>query len=164
MAASVGLNTLLFLEKMEHVPSEQEEGKKDYEAELRNKTFEEIARIVFEGIIPAQMFSMEKTAEVEVLYGTPGYMYCLIAILSRLEPWRKKNQNVDDVFAKVTQVLTSVTIQLVKQTTFNAPNGQILVVEFPKGKKKYVGGAHGIFGEVQMIVQAMALVPELRDN
>jgi hypothetical protein len=68
------------------------------------------------------------------------------------------------VFAKVTQVLTSVTIQLVKQTTFNAPNGQILVVEFPKGKKKYVGGAHGIFGEVQMIVQAMALVPELRDN
>ena len=36
MAASVGLNTLLFLEKMEHIPAEIEEGKKDYEAPLRN--------------------------------------------------------------------------------------------------------------------------------
>lgn len=38
------------------------------------------------------------------------------------------------------------------------------MVEFPRGKKKYVGGAHGIFGEVQMIIQAMMLIPELRDN
>lgn len=35
------------------------------------------------------------------------------------------------------------------------------MVEFPRGKKKYIGGAHGIFGELQMIVQAMLLVPEL---
>lgn len=54
-----------------------------------------------------------------------------------------------------------MTKQLVKQTIFNAPNGQILVVEFPRGKKKYVGGAHGIFGALQMIIQAMLTVPEL---
>jgi hypothetical protein len=55
-----------------------------------------------------------------------------------------------------------VTIQLVKQTTFKAPNGDIIVVEFPKGKTKYVGGAHGIFGVVHLILQAMILVPELQ--
>jgi hypothetical protein len=38
------------------------------------------------------------------------------------------------------------------------------VVEFPRGKKKYVGGAHGIFGELQMIVQAMLQVPELHGD
>ena len=36
MAASVGLNTLLFLEQMENLPAEQEEGKKDFEAEKRD--------------------------------------------------------------------------------------------------------------------------------
>jgi len=107
---------------------------------------------------------MEPNCEVEVLYGTPGYMFSLITILAKLEPWRRKNANVDEIYAKVSQVLTAVTLQLIKQTTFNAPNGKILVVEFPRGKKKYLGGAHGIFGEVQMIVQAMMLIPELRDN
>jgi len=36
MAASVGLNTLLFLEQIENLPAEQEEGKKDFEAEKRD--------------------------------------------------------------------------------------------------------------------------------
>ena len=104
---------------------------------------------------------MDDKAEVEVLYGTPGYMFSLITILHKLEPWNGKNPLATDAFAKVSQVLIDVTKQLVKQTTFNAPNGQILVVEFPRGKKKYVGGAHGIFGEVHMILQAMLCVPEL---
>lgn len=91
MAASVGLNTLLFLEKMEHVPPEVGADKKDYEAPLRNVMFEEISQIVFSGIVPAQVFSMEANCEIEVLYGTPGYMWSLISILHRLGPWKGKN-------------------------------------------------------------------------
>jgi hypothetical protein len=41
-----------------------------------------------------------------------------------------------------------VVAELIKNTRFKAPNGDIVIVTFPKGKKKYVGGAHGIFGEV----------------
>jgi hypothetical protein len=105
---------------------------------------------------------MENEAEVEVLYGTPGYMFSLLSILSKIDPWRTKDPNADLIYSKVSQVLVQVTKQLVKQTTFKAPNGNILVVEFPRGKKKYIGAAHGIFGELQMIVQAMLIIPELQ--
>lgn len=44
---------------------------------------------------------MEPKCEVEVLYGTPGYMFSLISILVKLEPWRRKNANVDEIYAKV---------------------------------------------------------------
>jgi hypothetical protein len=52
---------------------------------------------------------MEKEAEVEVLYGTPGYMFSLLSILTKLEPWRTKNPNADLVYTKVSQVLVQVT-------------------------------------------------------
>ena len=105
MAASVGLYTLLIWEKMEQIPPEMEEGKKDFDAEMRKACFEELAMLVMSKIVPAQMFSMENEAEVEVLYGTPGYMYSLLSILSKIEPWRTKDANADLIYAKVSQVL-----------------------------------------------------------
>lgn len=53
MAASVGLTTLVFLEKMEQIPPEMEEGKKDVEADRRLAIFEELAKMVLEVIVPA---------------------------------------------------------------------------------------------------------------
>lgn len=53
MAASVGITTLIFLEKMEQIPPEIEEGKKDVEADRRLAIFDELAKIVLEKIIPA---------------------------------------------------------------------------------------------------------------
>jgi hypothetical protein len=53
MAASVGITTLIFLEKMEQIPPEIEEGKKDVEADRRLAIFDELAKMVLEKIIPA---------------------------------------------------------------------------------------------------------------
>lgn len=147
MAASVGFYTMLILEKMEQIPPEVEEGK-DLQADLREETLAQVAKQVMTHIVPAHIFSMQPTAEVEVLYGTPGYMFSLISILEKLEPWRGRHPVIDEACKAATMALTTVTLKLVQQTTFKAPNGEILVVEFPKGKKKYIGGAHGIFGEV----------------
>jgi hypothetical protein len=90
MAGSIGLNTLIVLEKMEHVPPEIEEGK-DVEKPKRDAIFEQVAKIVNTVIVPARVFSMSDSAEQEVLYGTPGYMFSLLSIMDKLEPWRSKN-------------------------------------------------------------------------
>ena len=57
MAAGLGLNTLLILEKMEHIPPEVEEGK-DYEKEKRDAEFAQVLKIIKDVIIPANVFSM----------------------------------------------------------------------------------------------------------
>lgn len=53
MAASVGLATLTFLEKIERIPPEMEEGKKDFDAEARMAQFFELGSLVLGRIIPA---------------------------------------------------------------------------------------------------------------
>jgi len=114
MAASIGLYTLLIWEKIEQIPAEMEEGKKDFDRERRKACFEDITMLVISKIVPAQIISIENEAEVEVLYGTPGYMYSLLSILSKIEPWRTKDLNADVIYSKVSQVLVLVTHKLVK--------------------------------------------------
>ena len=49
-------------------------------------------------IVPAHIFSMQPTAEVEVLYGTPGYMFSLISILDKFGPWRAKHPEIYEAY------------------------------------------------------------------
>lgn len=114
MSASVGLYTLIFLEKIENVPPEPiEEGKKDVDEKQRKALFADLTSMISKQLLPAASKSFDKGAEVEVLYGTPGYIYTLVVILHKLGPWGGKNKDVAKLLPKVKQTLIEVVRHLV---------------------------------------------------
>ncbi|CDW79616.1 lanc-like protein 2 [Stylonychia lemnae] len=89
--------------------------------------------------------------EDELLYGNAGYLYCLLVL--KLDFSEYFSEQVDDAITRV--VADIVRAGLVEGNSF-------LTFSFPRGKKPYIGAAHGSIGILYMIIKAMQLLPDLQ--
>lgn len=113
--------------------------------------------------------------EDEVLYGTAGYLQCLLFLkhemLRTVEPVIANEPDAQpswlDYSERMDSIVSQVVIKLMNQTSTNsdAQSGeQIMTVVFPRhrrGGRPYVGGAHGTLGVLYLITQACLTDPAI---
>jgi hypothetical protein len=90
--------------------------------------------------------------EDEILYGSAGYLYCLLTLRSRLGI--RYHQKIDKVIETVIHSLMVEGVQKDKdylQWTFPRKRG-----------KPYIGAAHGSIGIIYMMIKALQVIPELQ--
>jgi hypothetical protein len=102
----------------------------------------------------ASMYDNQAALEDELLYGSAGYLYCVLLLKHAFPDFRK--DKVDFV------------IRLGVESLFQA--GQLeggldyLFYRFPRGRTPFMGAAHGSLGIVYMLAKALQAVPSLYES
>ena len=119
-----------------------------YALEVKNN---EIFENNFQKLISLKSISENKYAEVELLYGTSGYLYCLL-FLKKFFMNEKNNEiikdnhlkSLDEVIIEIFNILLNVGINSMKKYSWN----NCMLFPFPmsgrKDPKFYLGAAHGL--------------------
>ena len=136
-----------------------------YALEIKN---EELFDKFFDKLIKLKTISENKYAEVELLYGTSGYLYSLLY----LKKYLIKNsvngivksihtKNLDNSIKDIFNILLNVGIKsMIKYKWDNS-----LLYPFPMSGRKepkfYLGAAHGLIGALYMLLSTIKFFPEL---
>lgn len=104
--------------------------------------------IYLEKIIDSQDYlyltNSKNELEDEILYGNAGYLYCLLKI------YKMNNQNLK---TKIENRIKIVFNQI--YLSGKSLGSQYLVYSFPKGRKYYLGWAHGTVGILYILLKAI---------
>ena len=122
----------------------------------------------FEKLIKLQQISEDKYAEVELLYGTSGYLYSLLFLKKYLLDEKIKEiikQNhlkvLDETIIHVFNILLNTGIKSMKKYKWN----KCMLFPFPmsgsKDPKFYLGAAHGLIGALYILLSTIKFFPEL---
>ena len=136
-----------------------------YALEIKN---EELFDKFFDKLIKLKTISENKYAEVELLYGTSGYLYSLLF----LKKYLIKNsvngivksihtKHLDNSIKDIFNILLNVGIKsMIKYKWDNS-----LLYPFPMSGRKepkfYLGAAHGLIGALYMLLSTIKFFPEL---
>ena len=139
-----------------------------YAIEAKSK---EIFEKYFLKLIELKSFSEEKNAEVELLYGTTGYLYTLLFlkkyILSMEQTTDIKNiitkdisKKLDETILRIFELLLNSGIAYMEKYRWN----KCLLFPFPINSKRpqfYLGAAHGLIGVIYMLLSTIKFFPSL---
>ena len=141
-----------------------------YALEIKNKN---ILETYFKKLIELKSFSEKKNAEVELLYGTTGYLYSLLFlkkyILSRAKDDinnlfnKDMYQILDDTILNIFNILLNSGIKYMTKYKWN----KCLLYPFPVNSRKpqlYLGAAHGLIGTIYMLLSTIKFFPVLFDQ
>eukprot|EP00347_Sterkiella_histriomuscorum_P015596 403356429 len=91
--------------------------------------------------------------EDEILYGTAGYLYCLLQLKVHFSEYQPE---------KVDHIIKQTVMSLIEA---GQQGGQDhLIFTFPRGGTPYLGAAHGTIGILYMLLKAIQLVPSLQQE
>ena len=138
-----------------------------YSLEIKNKQiFEEY----FKKLIELKIISEKKNAEVELLYGTTGYLYSLLFLKKYIMSLKQDdidniigkdmNKILDDNIAYIFNILLNNGINHLKNYDWN----KCLLFPFPVKSKRsqlYLGAAHGLIGAMYMLLSTLKFFPYL---
>ena len=136
-----------------------------YALEIKNK---EIFENNFQKLISLKSISENKYAEVELLYGTSGYLYCLL-FLKKFFMNEKNNEiikenhlkSLDEVIIEIFNILLNVGINSMKKYSWN----NCMLFPFPmsgrKDPKFYLGAAHGLIGAIYLLLSTIQFFPNI---
>ena len=136
-----------------------------YALEIKN---EELFDKFFDKLIKLKTISENKYAEVELLYGTSGYLYSLLfakkyLIKNSVNGIVKSihTKNLDNSIKDIFNILLNVGIKsMIKYKWDNS-----LLYPFPMSGRKepkfYLGAAHGLIGALYMLLSTIKFFPEL---
>ena len=122
----------------------------------------------FEKLIKLKKISENKYSEVELLYGTSGYLYCLLFLKKYLLK-EKANEIVkesqikilNEVIIDIFNILLKVGINSMEEYGWN----KCMLFPFPmsgrKDPKFYLGAAHGLIGALYILLSTIKFFPEL---
>jgi hypothetical protein len=108
---------------------------------------------------------LEFNYEMELLYGIPGYLYCLILIVNKY-----KDFIPEDIYTRIYELLKYIYYDGMSNCKkYETP---CLLWEFPNGKAEdvediYLGGAHGAMGNLYMLLlgaESISIYLETIDN
>ena len=137
-----------------------------YTLEIKNKNMLET---YFKGLIELKSFSEKKNSEVELLYGTTGYLYSLLFLKKYLSNERddinnlfgkERNQILDNTILNIFNILLNRGIDYTKKYQWN----KCLLYPFPVNSKNpqyYLGAAHGLIGTIYMLLSTIKFFPSL---
>ena len=112
----------------------------------------------FEKLIKLKQISENKYSEVELLYGTSGYLYCLL-FLKKYFLNEKINEiikeshikKLDEIIIEIFNILLNVGINSMNKFNWD----QCMLFPFPmsgrKDPKFYLGAAHGLIGAIYLL-------------
>ena len=139
-----------------------------YSIETKNKeTFEKF----FKKLIKLKSFSESKDAEVELLYGTAGYLYSLLFLKKYIDSFGQ-NEEIYNIIAENMKNLLNETIIKIFDILLNS--GIIYMIKYKWSKSLlypfpvnednpqfYLGAAHGLIGTIYMLLSTVKFFPEL---
>ena len=122
----------------------------------------------FNELIKLKKISENKYAEVELLYGTSGYLYSLLFLKKYLIEEKsniiiKENhlKILDETIIKIFNILLNVGINSMNKYKWN----KCLLYPFPNSGKKnpkfYLGAAHGLIGAIYILLSTIKFFPDL---
>ena len=138
-----------------------------YALEIKNK---EIFEEYYKQLIDLKVISEKKNAEVELLYGTTGYLYSLLFLKKYIMSLKKNDidtiigkdmsKNLDDNIIYIFNILLNSGIYHLKNYEWN----KCLLFPFPVKSKRsqlYLGAAHGLIGAIYMLLSTIKFFPYL---
>ena len=122
----------------------------------------------FNKLINLKQISKIKNAEVELLYGTSGYLYCLLflkkyLIVDKGNILIKENnlKILDETILEIFNILLNVGINSMNEYEWN----KCMLFPFPNSGKKnpkfYLGAAHGLIGAIYELLSTIKFFPDL---
>ena len=110
-------------------------------------------------LIKLKEISFNEDSELELLYGTTGYLYSLLMLKKHCNDKIKDKENFDKINFEITNHLINEGIEYMKQYNFN----KSLLYPFPLHGSRhslYMGGAHGLIGVIYLILCYINFYPE----
>jgi len=136
-----------------------------YAIEIHDK---KIFDIHFNNLIKLKRISMEDNAELELLYGTSGYLYCLLFLKRYISAENNNNSivNKDDMEILNNSIIEIFNILLKRgiENMINHNWENSLLFPFPMNEEYhelYLGAAHGLIGALYMLLSTIKFFPEL---
>ena len=122
----------------------------------------------FEKLIKLKQISENKYTEVELLYGTSGYLYCLL-FLKKYFLKEKINEIIKETHIKILDGIIIDIFNILLNVGLNSMNkfnwDKCMLFPFPmsgrKDPKFYLGAAHGLIGAIYLLLSTIKLFPEL---
>ena len=122
-------------------------------------------------LIEFKSFSEQKNAEVELLYGTTGYLYTLLFLKKFILYMEKVNdiknivtkeidKKLDETILRIFELLINSGITYMKKYGWD----KCLLFPFPVNSKRpkfYLGAAHGLIGAIYMLLSTIKFFPLL---
>ena len=136
-----------------------------YAIEINNKNlFEE----KYKNLIELKHISEMENSEVELLYGTSGYLYCLLYlkkyIISEMNGNQIINKNsmelLNNTIIQIFNILLKSGIKSMKKYHWD----KCLLFPFPLNENRpqfYLGAAHGLIGVLYILLSTIKFYPEL---
>ena len=136
-----------------------------YAIEINNKNlFEE----KYKNLIELKYISEMENSEVELLYGTSGYLYCLLYlkkyIISEMNGNQIVNKNsmelLNNTIIQIFNILLKSGIKSMKKYHWD----KCLLFPFPLNENRpqfYLGAAHGLIGVLYILLSTIKFYPEL---
>jgi hypothetical protein len=135
-----------------------------YAMEINDK---KIFEMYFNKLLKLKRISMEDKAELELLYGTSGYLYCLLF----LKKYISSENNNSIIDKNDMEILNNSIIEifniLIKSGIENMEEykwQKSLLFPFPMNEENpelYLGAAHGLIGALYMLLSTIKFFPEL---
>ena len=120
-----------------------------------NKLFEKN----YKKLINLKEISFLENCELELLYGTTGYLYSLLMLKKECEDLIKDKKDFDKIIFDITNKLINEGIKHMKLNNCD----KCLLYPFPLSHKKqklYMGGAHGLIGVIYLILCYIKYYPK----
>ena len=139
-----------------------------YSIEVKSKeTFDKF----FQKLIKLKSFSESKEAEVELLYGTTGYLYTLLFLKKYIDSFGQ-NDDIKNIISLNMNNLLIETILKIFDILINSGINYMIkykwnksfLYPFPVGEEEpefYLGAAHGLIGAIYMLLSTTKIFPEL---
>ena len=137
-----------------------------YASESNNK---EIFGENFNKLINLKIISENKNSEVELLYGTSGYLYSLLFLKKYLLSQDNKNNIIDKnqiklldkTIIEIFNILINSGIKSMKKFGWEKSLLYPFHISGNKPPKFYLGAAHGLIGTLYMLLSTIKFYPEL---
>ena len=110
-------------------------------------------------LLKLKEISFIENCELELLYGSAGYLYSLLMLKKECEDLIKDKKNFDKIIFDITNKLINEGIKHMKLNNWN----ECLLFPFPLSHKKqkfYMGGAHGLIGVLYLILCFIKYYPK----
>ena len=125
----------------------------------------------FDKLIKLKQISENKYAEVELLYGTSGYLYCLLFLKKYLIKGKANGITKDSHFKILDQSIVDI-FNILLNVGINSMDkfdwDKCMLFPFPmsgdKDPKFYLGAAHGLIGAIYMLLSTIKFFPELSNQ
>ena len=139
-----------------------------YALEIKSK---QIFEQYFTKLIQLKQISEGKNPELELLYGTSGYLYTLLFLKKYVLSIGSKEE-INNILTKdMSKILDETILEIFNILLTNGINymqlykwDKCLLFPFPvnsKRKQLYLGAAHGLIGSIYMLLSTVKLFPEL---